>query len=365
MTPNDVAKILGEFDAKCALYEQFTKSVWRLLNDILRARGIKVHSICGRTKTRESLESKLRKPESDYEVLENVTDVAGVRVISFFTDDAVRISEYFKTEFVIDEKNSVDKGALLDPDRFGYLSIHQIVSLAPNRTSLNEYNRFAGLKLEIQIRSILQHAWAEIEHDLGYKSKVAVPNDVKRSFSRLAGLLELGDDEFLRIRDRIECDKDQVSARIEESPQSVALDEVSYRALPTVDSFYRDLDLRLVKSLGITIAGDFSNATIEFELRLLEECGIKTVAELRQSLAKSESEVTDFSRVWFERYPPPQNALFPKNFAVIPMFYIRLAERRLQPVETEHILQKVGFAGYWQLGQKMKEVFEAIHPPPR
>ena len=64
------------------------------------------------------------------------------------------------------------------------------------RMVLRENKAFEGLKCEIQIRSVLQHAWAEIEHDLGYKSELTIPKEVRRSFSRLAGLLELGDKEF-------------------------------------------------------------------------------------------------------------------------------------------------------------------------
>jgi hypothetical protein len=60
-----------------------------------------------------------------------------------------------------------------------------------------------GIKFEIQMRSSLQHTWAEIEHDLGYKSMYEVPREVRREFSRIAGLLELADESFVRIRSKI------------------------------------------------------------------------------------------------------------------------------------------------------------------
>jgi ppGpp synthetase/RelA/SpoT-type nucleotidyltranferase len=103
-------------------------------------------------------------------------------------------------EFVVDRTNSVDKRTLLDPDRFGYQSLHYVAALSVARTGLAEYGRFTGLRVEIQIRSTLQHAWAEIEHDLGYKSAAGVPRDIRRRFSRIAGLLELADEEFSVIR---------------------------------------------------------------------------------------------------------------------------------------------------------------------
>ena len=67
-------------------------------------------------------------------------------------------------------------------------------SLTPERAALAEYEAFKDMKCEIQVRSILQNAWAEIEHDLGYKTKEAIPVQSQRRFARLAGLLELADD---------------------------------------------------------------------------------------------------------------------------------------------------------------------------
>ena len=56
------------------------------------------------------------------------------------------------------------------------------------------------VKLEIQIRSILQHAWAEIEHDLCYKNSTPLPRKIKRRMYRLAGVLELADKEFSAVK---------------------------------------------------------------------------------------------------------------------------------------------------------------------
>jgi ppGpp synthetase/RelA/SpoT-type nucleotidyltranferase len=88
--------------------------------------------------------------------------------------------------------------ALLEDEKFGYASIHYLVRLKVNRTDLSEYSRFKGLVAEIQVRTILQHAWAEIEHDIQYKS--AIPSSIRRRFMSLAGMLEIGDREFQAIQ---------------------------------------------------------------------------------------------------------------------------------------------------------------------
>lgn len=82
--------------------------------------------------------------------------------------------------------------------------MHYVVGMSLQRLSLCEYKMFRDLKCEIQIRSILQHAWAEIEHDIGYKNEIAIPKQMRRKFSRIAGLLEIADQEFVQIRSELE-----------------------------------------------------------------------------------------------------------------------------------------------------------------
>ena len=70
----------------------------------------------------------------------------------------------------------------------------------PEMLKLPEYCLFDKMKCEIQVRTILQHAWAEIEHDVVYKSLGEIPFRVRRRFACLAGLLEIADREFESLR---------------------------------------------------------------------------------------------------------------------------------------------------------------------
>ncbi|TMR94372.1 GTP pyrophosphokinase [Nonomuraea basaltis] len=123
----------------------------------------------------------------------------------------------------------MDKRKALDPDRFGYLSLHYVASLDTRRAELAEYKRFANNGFEIQIRSILQHAWAEIEHDLGYKSRLGVPSTTRRRFSRLAGLLELADAEFVSIRDELRLYEKRVESDLANQPGRPSLPSAAAR----------------------------------------------------------------------------------------------------------------------------------------
>jgi hypothetical protein len=77
------------------------------------------------------------------------------------------------------------------------------VTLPENRTELPEYSQYKNLVAEIQVRTILQHAWAEMEHDIRYKSAKESPPLVNQKFTSLAGLIEIADREFQMIQDEI------------------------------------------------------------------------------------------------------------------------------------------------------------------
>jgi ppGpp synthetase/RelA/SpoT-type nucleotidyltranferase len=98
----------------------------------------------------------LNKPDASYKKLGDLTDIAGVRVITYFSSDVDRVADIIRGEFTVDTEHSIDKGALLDPDRFGYLSLHHVVTLSKSCGKLPKYKRLVSLKAEIRIRSIRQ-----------------------------------------------------------------------------------------------------------------------------------------------------------------------------------------------------------------
>ena len=105
-----------------------------------------------------------------------------------------------RKEFTINKKQSHDKRFILGLKEFGYRSVHLIAKLKGSRARSPEYTDLQGIWFEIQVRSILEHAWAEIEHEVVYKSGIKYPRSTIRRFAAIAGSLEILDREFGEIR---------------------------------------------------------------------------------------------------------------------------------------------------------------------
>ena len=217
--------ILKEYDKKREILENLDKSLETLINSLIKQKGIKAHQIQTRVKGRDSLEKKILAKQK-YKSLDDITDIVGIRIITYFEDEVDKVAKVVEGEFDIDQENSVDKREI-DTDRFGYRSLHYVASLKKNRTILSEYSDFETFKFEFQIRSILQHSWAEIEHDLGYKGASEIPSSAKRTFYRVAALLEQADIEFVKLKSTISEYEDSLTYDIKANPSQIEINKAS------------------------------------------------------------------------------------------------------------------------------------------
>ena len=128
-------------------------------------------------------------------------DVVGLRIVTFFVADAETIQNIIEENFEIDSDRSSVGGPEGDPDRFGYMSDHYQVCLRSERTSLPEWRAYEEIWVEIQVRTVLQHAWAVISHKLQYKAEREVPRKLRRQLSRMSALLEVADKEFSELNE--------------------------------------------------------------------------------------------------------------------------------------------------------------------
>lgn len=312
-----------DYEDRCGILEDLGPVVERLIQELLRAAGIDAHSIRHRIKTKDSLQRKVGTKDASYDGLGDVHDLLGLRVITFFPGEVDRAAKVIEREFTIDHENSVDKRALLDPDRFGYLSLHYVASLDESRAQLTEHARFENQKFEIQIRSILQHAWAEIEHDLGYHTAGAIPDSFRRRFSRLAGLLEIADDEFETLRNEIAQYQSSVNKDISKAPESVPIDQDSILALIRSNKIIRDLDQRIAVTLQSTLVDGAPGAGAT--AARFKWTKVKTIGKLVDALSQRREIVEKFAEHWATKRGPANTDIW-EGITLFYLVYVLIAE---------------------------------------
>gem|GEM_PF-1986395 len=191
--------LLDQYRSQQDLHKSYADCLRALISGLLADHNLKVHDVAARAKCIKSLHDKIWLKK--YQSLSEITDLTGARIILYFKNDIDKTLKILRDEFEIDFANSEDKRERPNPYEFGYRSFHYIVTMKSERTSLPEYKRFAGLKAEIQVRTILDHAWAEIQHGgLGYKAEGAVPRKTQRDLAKAAALLEVADEHFVEAR---------------------------------------------------------------------------------------------------------------------------------------------------------------------
>ena len=212
--------ILEEYRQAKPACDDAAVKVKATLEKVFKKSGLIVAAIESRVKTEESLAGKLELKGSKYASLADITDIVGVRVITFYIDDVDKVASAVERLFKVDWDNSVDKRKIHEIDSFGYMSLHYICSM----------DGFP-YRFEIQMRTVLQHAWANMNHDTGYKSGVEIPLEYRRSLSRLSGLLELADEQFSEIRADLADYRRRIQALVASGNLSeVPLDGDSFRS---------------------------------------------------------------------------------------------------------------------------------------
>nr|WP_325303117.1 hypothetical protein [uncultured Oscillibacter sp.] len=338
--------VLTQYDQQRKKYERFAREVEHQLRCILEEEGIVCNAITSRVKERDSLTQKIDVKSDKYKSLSEVTDIAGIRIITYYDSDVERAAKIVEREFCVDKENSINKREALGPEKFGYCSVHYVVSMNEDRLKLPENRGYAGIKCEIQIRTVLQHAWAEIEHDLGYKSEIDIPKDIRRSFSRLAGLLEVADKEFQEIRDFLETYRAKVEAEISEKSDygtpDCELDAVVLEAVLKTKPNFQELNRRIGEIAGMKIRvpakqkdkQDYYGGT----LQKLNCLGISTTAQLDQ-LAERGADLASYLADKFlrDRYKTePEGATLPNTIGV---FYLCYAQLILNNYSKERVVQ--------------------------
>lgn len=192
--------ILQQYRDLARVYARMDEILPDMLRRFFAGAGIVPAAVEHRIKEEASLAGKLALKGHKYDSIYDLTDIVGLRVITFYVDDVDKVASAVERLFEIDWENSTDKRRLHEIDSFGYLSLHYICRLPAQACPDGDFPEIPNIRFEVQMRTVLQHAWANMNHDTGYKSGVEIPREYLRNLSRLAGMLELVDDEFSRIR---------------------------------------------------------------------------------------------------------------------------------------------------------------------
>lgn len=180
-----------------------------LVTSILDEAGINYLTVTGRAKSVSSFAAKAARTVDGRAVftdpLREITDQIGIRVITYVHSDVQAVADLMEDQVVVHDDRDMGRETASE-GRWGYASRHLLVGLDPAREGHDEFEVLRGRQAQIQVRTVLQHAWAEFEHDIRYKGTIPdeyVP-DLDRRFTLAAGLLELADREFSTIRDRLQ-----------------------------------------------------------------------------------------------------------------------------------------------------------------
>lgn len=306
-----VQELLAQYDYEYEKYVRLEQVAAQMIEDIVAENDLFVMEIMHRTKDPEALQSKIVRKNGKYRKLTDVTDLVGIRIICYFSDSVDEIAAKIAEVFDIDKKNSIDKRATLSATQFGYLSLHYICMIREDADCSDDIK---GIPFEVQMRTVLQHAWAEIEHDLGYKSDFGVPRGIRRQFSQTASILEVADRQFVEIRDHAADYTVSVRRKIaDDNAASVLVDKISLKEYITHNKFYLAMLGRIRDKYGIDIDFVETDSTIA----QLEWLNINTIEDLTKLFQRNEESLDSYFTRLSEEYGVDiisSNALFKNVF---------------------------------------------------
>ncbi|MBO4232106.1 MAG: hypothetical protein J5862_02570 [Bacteroidales bacterium] len=277
--------IIDEFKENYSSFEKIKEIVLEQLKSLLKNNNILVTAVEARIKAEESLAGKLELKGYKYKSLSDITDIVGARVITFYTDEVDKISALVETVFDIDRHESVDKRKMHELNSLGYMSLHYICRIPKTLYYDEKHPEINEYRFEIQMRTALQHVWANMYHDTGYKSGVEIPPEYLRSLTCLAGMLELADAQFSRIRTEINDYRRHVHSLVQDGNfDDVPLNGDTFKSYLDINPFAR----LTTKIAAINQAEVYADNFMPY-LDVMKKLGFKTLGDIE----KMKSECSD------------------------------------------------------------------------
>ena len=272
-------------------YDDFAKYVLTKINAyLIQQNFFNIAYSTSRAKSIESAIKKARKTvinndgvvEHKYSNPRNdIMDFAGVRIVVYLPSDIEVVVDAIMFLFQNDIRSSDSENKLkrLGNDKVGYLSAHYVIEL---KNPEKEYNAYKNLKCEIQVRTVLQDAWAQIFHDRVYKTTTDKVNDeLDRKVNLLAGGLELLDGQINDIVCILDNNPENTGKKIYRHLLDLPISKESlirYINIKTAGKCEKSYDiseiLNLLDTLGYKYIRDFNNIVDDLFLNSLLEKNI-------------------------------------------------------------------------------------------
>lgn len=278
---------------KCRL---FTEKLDRHLVRAVQRAGLMDARVESRAKSVDSLVGKATKIDGTgafkyADPRREITDMVGARVMVPLSTDVPPVAHVIREAFAVEEEldRGEEDGHIDIP---GYRSVHFVVRLKPEDARDPDLQPFADMPVEIQVRTILQHAWAMLQHDVMYKAERPPTPTVRRRLVALAGLLELADREFIQVRN-VHADVRDVVPTQTEHPGD-------------------NLSATSLRQYAETIFAEEDGAAHEWfvELRsVTDSLGLRTVEELNELLGSWRDRAGEVKAVARRRQPWLSTAL--------------------------------------------------------
>lgn len=236
------------------IHERLCDEIQYILEGKVKNAGIEIGHLISRAKSLSSFCEKIER-KSYKNPLKEITDLAGVRLVFLYSSDRAELERIVEQNFKIHEK--VDKISDQGIEKFGYGALHYVVSLKEQHAGAR-YDDIRNTLCEVQIRTILQDAWAIVAHHLSYKHEDDIPNELKRKLHALSGLFETADDQFERINFATTEYQNRIKASIKSDPSFLLEEDVNLDNLlayiswkfPKRDTFNRESTADLLGELN-------------------------------------------------------------------------------------------------------------------
>lgn len=281
------------------LYEEYATRIRNLIQDLVELEGVEFYAIDGWADRPVDLLRTLSEiEENDLSGVDLVT----IRILLRFPEDVLQIEELIKSEFEIDSSRSVPSSGLEDPYRFGYPAVVYILSLSNSRAKLREWAKYKDLSFRLELRTMLQEAWATIFPKVNQTVGTLSEKKLTRELVLLAALLEKADQGFLSLRNEIKDESLLIPPSGQNqigNPKNQSLNIERVFTDEELYNLFREDSTLLGKWNAIALeAGypeftpdaDYLRESFEYLCNIFRAANIDTISEVRKFLADMEDD---------------------------------------------------------------------------